>query len=90
MTAVTDIPISPLRPYAVTLKIARVLLGNKAISEIYEDGGRAEDDPKKLDLIKDGSKTLVTMASIDRRYALLPPAKIKPTRPRARIGVPTK
>jgi hypothetical protein len=66
-----------LEPPAVTIPRARVMLGDKAASEVYEAAGRGE-----LDLIKDGNKTLVTVASIRRYMAALPPAKIKQYPPR--------
>jgi hypothetical protein len=67
-----------LRPFAVPLRgEGRRLLGNKAYSSIYEAIGRGE-----LDAIKDGGKTLLTTESIERYMRSLPPAKIKPPRPR--------
>jgi hypothetical protein len=50
----------------------RRLLGNKAVSEIYEEAARG-----LLELVKDGRKTLITMRSIDRYTANWRPAKIK-------------
>jgi excisionase family DNA binding protein len=58
---------APLRPHAVPLKIAKQLLGGKAMSVIYvmiADG--------KLDAVKDGRKTLILTESIDRYMAALP------------------
>jgi hypothetical protein len=52
-------PHSGLRPFAVPLLEARRLLGNKAISAIYEAIGEG-----KLVAVKDGNKTLITTASI--------------------------
>jgi hypothetical protein len=63
----------PLRPFAVSIKTARGLLGGKSRSGIYEAAGRNE-----LDLVKDGAKTLVTTDSIARYNASRPRAKIKP------------
>jgi hypothetical protein len=70
--AVTD-----LEPFAVPIKTARMLLGDKAHSSIYEEIGRG-----RLVAIKDGAKTLITLASIKRYMTGLPAAKIKPSRPR--------
>src|SRR5262249_47005757 len=67
----------PPRSFAVSIKMARGLLGGKSRSGIYEAAGRNE-----LDLVKDGAKTLVTTDSIDRYNASRPRAKIKPTTPR--------
>jgi hypothetical protein len=68
---------SSLEPYAVPIPEARRLLGNKAHSTLYEELGRG-----RLVAIKDGSKTLITVESIQRYMANLPAAKIKPPRPR--------
>jgi hypothetical protein len=60
-----------LRPSVVRISVAGKLLGDKSRSEIYEaiaDG--------KLDAVKDGHKTLITVASIERYIAALPRAKI--------------
>jgi hypothetical protein len=61
-----------LKPYAVPIRIAQTLLGNKARSEIYGAINRGE-----LEARKDGKKTLITMASIERRQTSLPPADFK-------------
>jgi hypothetical protein len=72
--------IETLRPYAVPLRTkGRELLGGKAVSQIYEEAARG-----KLELVKDGKRTLITLRSIDRYNAALPAAKIKPFAPRAR------
>ncbi len=60
-----------LKPRAVPIRDARKLLGNKARSEVYREVGRGN-----LDAVKDGNKTLITLASIERYMASLPPAKI--------------
>lgn len=60
------------QPTLVTINEARKLLANKGRSQIYDaiaDG--------KLDAVKDGKKTLITIKSIDRYLAQLPVAKIK-------------
>jgi hypothetical protein len=72
----TDRP-EPGEPIAVPIKEAQRLLGDKSRSEVYIAIGRGE-----LDAVKDGQKTLITVASIRRRQAALPPAKIKPYTPR--------
>jgi hypothetical protein len=64
-----------LKPVAVPIKTARLLLGGKARSEVYAAIGRGQ-----LVALKDAKKTLVTVASIEAYMASLPPAKIK-TRP---------
>lgn len=77
MTDATSTDTPSLTPFAVPLKKARELLGNKAVSEIYLAAGRGE-----LEFLKDGAKTLVTVASIDRYMRSLPPAQIKQLPPR--------
>jgi hypothetical protein len=62
-----------LRPLVVTISVARKLLGDKSRSEIYEAIARNE-----FEALKDGSKTLIKVASIERYLDALPPAKIKP------------
>lgn len=57
-----DIEASPPEPYAVDIREARRLLGNKGRTQIYEAITAGE-----LDAIKDGTKTLITLASIKRR-----------------------
>ena len=61
-----------LKPYAVTVKEACRLQGGKAHSQFYVEAGRGE-----YELIKDGSKTLVTVRSIEQRLARLPRAAVK-------------
>jgi hypothetical protein len=60
-----------LKPHAVPIRVAQMLLGNKARSELYKQVGLGN-----LDALKDGNKTLITVASIERYIAALPPAKI--------------
>jgi hypothetical protein len=60
-----------LRPFAVTVKKALWLLGDKSHSQFYDEAANGE-----YDLLKDGSKTLVTLESIERHNAKLPKAKI--------------
>ena len=64
-----DDALGALKPRAVPIKTARVLLGNKARSEIYEAAKRGE-----LDLVKDGFRTLVTLQSIESYQAKWPRA----------------
>jgi hypothetical protein len=72
---------SELKPRAVPIRVAQRLLGNKARSELYKQVGLGN-----LDALKDGNKTLITTASIERYMAALPPAKIKAQRQKARQG----
>jgi hypothetical protein len=64
----------PLKPYAVTITDAKPLLANKCRSEIYEALARGE-----LDAIKDGQKTLIVVASIERYMRSRPAARIDGT-----------
>jgi hypothetical protein len=66
-----------LRPHAVAMPLARKLLADKSRSEVYEEIGLGN-----LDAVKDGAKTLITLESIERYMSKLPPAKIKPIKPR--------
>lgn len=61
-----------LRPFAVSMKVARQLLGDKARSEIYK---RIADG--RLIAVRDGKKTLVTTESIDAYLRALPRIKVK-------------
>jgi hypothetical protein len=62
----------PLRPQAVPIQRARVLLGDKSRSSIYEAVNEG-----KLDALKDGARTLITVESIERYMAALPrPARL--------------
>src|SRR5262245_957184 len=73
-----------MKPVAVKLKQASMMLGGKSISEIYEAAGRGE-----LDLVKDGNSTLVVVASIERYVASLPKAKVRqypPKKPSAVVS----
>jgi Helix-turn-helix domain len=69
---------SYLRPITVSIKDAQAITGISR-SRLYECIGRGE-----LDAVKDGDRILVTMASLERRQTALPPAKIKPPKPRKR------
>jgi hypothetical protein len=74
--------VDDLEPIAVPVPTARRLLGNKATSEVYEAIGRGD-----LVALKDGRKTLITIASIRAYVAALPRASIKaPTPNRSRRG----
>jgi excisionase family DNA binding protein len=68
-----DVP--AFRPFTVTIKTASLLTGISR-SRIYEAIGRGE-----LDAVKDGERTLITMASIERRQSALPKAKIAAPKP---------
>src|ERR1700683_3914199 len=59
-----------LKPIAVKIETARVLLAGKARSQIYELIARGE-----LEALRDGTRTLITTSSIDRYMAALPPAR---------------
>ena len=63
------------KPLMVSIDDACILLGRKktARSSIKLMLARGE-----LDAVKDGERTLITMASIERRAASLPTAKFKP------------
>jgi hypothetical protein len=77
-TGQTTTKIPELKPYAVAIPVAQSLMGDKSRSEVYEAAAKGE-----IDLVKDGKKTLVVLASIESRQAALPPAKVKLT-PRKR------
>jgi hypothetical protein len=53
-----------------------MLLGDKARSEVYKQIGLGN-----LEAFKDGNKTLISIASIERYVTALPPAKIKSSSP---------
>jgi hypothetical protein len=67
----------PVQPIAVTIPDTQVALGKKSRSTIYEAVGDG-----RLDAIKDGNKTLITVASIIRYATAMPPAEIAPMPPR--------
>jgi hypothetical protein len=68
-TEQTATKIPELKPYAVSIPVAQSLMGDKSRSEVYEARARGE-----VDFVKDGKKTLVVLASIERRQAALPVA----------------
>jgi hypothetical protein len=73
----TDFEISGLlKPYAVKINDARKLLAGKCRSGIYEAIAAG-----KLDAIKDGERTLITVASIERYNQALPAWKLAKSRP---------
>jgi hypothetical protein len=76
----TATKIPELKPYAVAIPVAQSLMGDKSRSEVYQAAAKGE-----VDLVKDGKKTLVVLASIERRQAALPPTTVKLT-PRKRRG----
>jgi hypothetical protein len=69
---VVDTP-SKLRPLAVPIATAQILLGEVCRATVYNMVGRGE-----LDALKDRGRTLITTASIERRMLSLPEAKIGP------------
>jgi hypothetical protein len=94
MTHIDQLAVSgaPLRPHAVSLKETSRLLGDKAPSVIY-----ALLAEGKLTALKDGRKTLVTIASIDAymlnlpdwreaaEHKRVPPRKAKPKKRTRRV-----
>jgi hypothetical protein len=80
---------SQIRPLLVTIDDACILLGRRpktGRSSINQKIARGE-----LDAVKDGDRTLVTMESVERLAASLPPAQFKPqsaqpAKPRKRNG----
>jgi hypothetical protein len=69
-----------LRPLAVSVAKAALIL-NSGESTIWEKLARGE-----LDAIKDGTRTKITMASIERHAASWPKAQFKPLKPRREAG----
>jgi excisionase family DNA binding protein len=67
-----------IKPITVSVQECARIIGISR-SMIYEAIGRGE-----LDAHKDGDRTLITMASIERRQAALPRAEIKPPKVRKR------
>jgi hypothetical protein len=63
----------PVPPLAVPIPDTQVALGRKSRSTIYEAVGDG-----RLDAVKDGQKTLITVASIIRYATSMPAAKIAP------------
>ena len=76
--------VEPLRPYAVPTATALKLLGDKSPAALYNDLGRAEGDPLRLEAVKDGTKTLIVLESIERRQRALPKARIAPAPTKSR------
>jgi hypothetical protein len=67
-----------LEPLTLTIEQTQQVTGESR-SQIYARLGRGE-----YEAVKSGSRTLILFESIKRRIAALPPAKIKPPRPRVR------
>jgi hypothetical protein len=65
------IAVAELRPRGVTVKTACALLGNKSRSQLYVDIAAG-----RLDAYKDGARTIITVASIDRMIDKMPRAQI--------------
>jgi hypothetical protein len=76
-----------LRPYAVPIPTAQMLLGEKSVAALYNDLGRDQTDPLRLVAVKDGTKTLITLESIEHRQQSLPIARIKPPKLRGPRGL---
>jgi hypothetical protein len=67
-----------LEPLTLTIEQTQQVTGESR-SQIYARLG-----PGEYEAVKSGSRTLILFESIKRRIAALPPAKIKPPRPRVR------
>jgi hypothetical protein len=63
-----------IEPFAVPVKEAKRLLGNKSGGSLYAAIARGE-----LEALKDGRKTLITLRSIRKRQQSLPAFKSKQT-----------
>jgi excisionase family DNA binding protein len=72
-----------IKPITVSVQECARIIGISR-SMIYEAIGQGE-----LDAHKDGDRTLITMASIERRQAALPKAKIKPPKIRNKAAAHT-
>jgi len=66
-----------IEPFALSVSVTQHVLGDKALSTLYEAGARGD-----LEFVKDGAKTLITLASIKRYIAAMPRAVLTPTPPR--------
>jgi hypothetical protein len=66
-------------PYAVSVRDARPLLGNRSLSSIYDMLAKGE-----LEAVKDGKRTLIVVASIRARQEALPKATFASPSPRRR------
>jgi hypothetical protein len=64
-------------PFAVPMKVARMLLGNRSPTTVYDLIDRGE-----LIAVKDGKRTLIVLASIRARQEALPRITFKPPLPR--------
>ena len=64
--ATPTMPIS-LEPYAVSIKDACILLGNRSPNTVYGMLAKGE-----LEAVKDGTRTLIVTASIRARQEALP------------------
>jgi hypothetical protein len=67
MVEISSDAILALKPTAVPIRMAIPLLGGKARSEVYVLINKG-----RLDAVKDGAKTLITVASIDAYMSSLP------------------
>ena len=67
-----------IEPLALTIEQTQQATGESR-TQVYARIGTGE-----YQAVKSGRRTLIIFESIKRRIAALPPAKIKPPRPRAR------
>ena len=67
-----------IEPLALTIEQTQQATGESR-TQVYARIGTGE-----YQAVKSGRRTLIIFESIKRRIAALPPAKIKPSRPRAR------
>lgn len=66
-----------VQPFGLSIADTRQVLGGKSLSGIYEAAAEG-----KLQFVKDGNKTLVTLQSIKNYIASMPAAKIAMPPPR--------
>jgi hypothetical protein len=71
-------PQATIKPFALSVP-ATAAFTDSGESTIWEKLARGA-----LEAVKDGTRTKVTMASIERHVASLPPAKFHPLKPRRR------
>jgi hypothetical protein len=67
-----------IKPFALSVPATAVFI-NSGKSTVWEKLARGE-----LEAVKDGARTKVTMASIERHVTSWPPAKFHPLKPRRR------
>jgi hypothetical protein len=76
--------IGGLEPLTLTIVETQHVTGESR-SQIYARLGRGE-----YEAVKSGSRTLILFESVKRRIAALPPAKIKPPKPRRSISAASR